>query len=204
MYVNQESSTMQRGGGLQVGTKIMVDFPAFITRDSETKHILVGDESFALVPNGIIAETYSRLLESSGYDEVGKIMYESARKVAYEGQKHLIQAFNITLKTRQDFVAKLSELLFYISTFGYGIGEGEEQEEEFVFRIRHSFVAEYLKGKALKKPVCLFLAGILAGGAQAYAELLEAPSSYSCVETKCIAIGDPYCEFHLAASKSAT
>jgi predicted hydrocarbon binding protein len=187
-----------------VGTKVMVDFPAFITRDSETKHILVGDESFALVPNGIIAETYSRLLESSGYDEVGKIMYESARKVAYEGQKHLIQAFNITLKTRQDFVAKLSELLFYISTFGYGIGEGEEQGEEFVFRIRHSFVAEYLKGMAWQKPVCLFLAGILAGGAQAYAELLEAPSSYSCVETKCIAIGDPYCEFHLAASKSAT
>ncbi len=31
--------------GLQVGTKVMVDFPPFITRDSETKHILVGDET---------------------------------------------------------------------------------------------------------------------------------------------------------------
>ena len=61
----------------QVGTKIMVDFPAFITRDSETKHILVGDDSFALVPNGILAETYSRLLQSAGYDKSEKIMVET-------------------------------------------------------------------------------------------------------------------------------
>ena len=60
-----------------MGTKIMVDFPAFITRDSETKHILVGDESFALVPNGIIAETYPRLLQSAGYDKSEKIMVET-------------------------------------------------------------------------------------------------------------------------------
>jgi len=181
-----------------VRKKVMVDFPAFITRDSETRHILVGDESFALVPNGIIAEIYSRLLQSSGYDEVSKAMYESARKVAYDGQKHLIQAFNITLKTRQDFVQVLSQLLSYISSFGYGIGDIEEQGEGLVFRIRHSFVGEYLKGKGFEKPVCHCLAGILAGGAQAYAELLAEPALYSCMETKCIAIGDPYCEFHLA------
>ena len=64
--------------------KVMVDFPAFITRDSETRHILVGDESFALVPNGIIAETYPRLLQSAGYDKSEKIMVETIGDRYYE------------------------------------------------------------------------------------------------------------------------
>jgi hypothetical protein len=62
----------------------MVDFPAFITRDSETKHISVGDGSFASIPNGIIAETYSRLLQSAGCDRSEKIMAETIGDPYYE------------------------------------------------------------------------------------------------------------------------
>jgi predicted hydrocarbon binding protein len=112
-----------------------------------------------------------------------------------QGNTYQRLAFNITLKTRQDFANELSELLFYISAFGYGIGQSVEQGGEFVFRITDPFAAEYLKDKGFKKPACHSLAGILAAaGAQAYGELLAAPWLYSCVETKCVAIGVPYCE----------
>jgi len=46
--------------------------------------------------------------------------------------------------------------------------------------------------------VCHFLAGFFAGMAEAYAELIEPSTQYSCVETKCIAAGDLRCEFKLS------
>jgi hypothetical protein len=47
--------------GLQVGTKVTVDSPALITRDSETKHILVGDET------GFCQQAYAELLAAPSF-----------------------------------------------------------------------------------------------------------------------------------------
>lgn len=47
-----------------------------------------------------------------------------------------------------------------------------------------------------------FLRGSSAGTAEACAELVKPSRSYSCVETKCVAIGDPRCEFKLIAQES--
>lgn len=180
-----------------MGEKVMVDFPGFITRDSETRHILVGDDSQVLISNTIIAELHRQLFTSLGYEETARIIYESVKKGTYEVQKNLIKAYRVTLKGEEDFSNRIAKLPLYIQSYGHGRGKTIERGKEFLFAVRDSSVAQYLKDSELGRPVCHFLAGFFAGMAQAYAELIQPSSSYSCVETKCIALGDPQCEFRL-------
>ncbi|MFC2003190.1 V4R domain-containing protein [Chloroflexota bacterium] len=185
-----------------MGEKGMVDFPGFITRDSETRHLLVGDDSHVLLSNTIIAELHRQLFASLGFEETARIIYESAKKGTYEVQKNLIEAYGVTLKDEEDFRNRISMSPRYIQTYGHGRGKTLKRRREFVFEVRDSAVAQYLKDSQLGRPVCHFLAGFFAGMAEAYAELIKPSSSYSCVETKCIAIGDPYCEFRLSSQQS--
>jgi len=184
-----------------MGEKVMVDFPGFITRDSETRHLLVGDDSHVLLSNSIIAEIYRRLFASLGYDETGRIIYESAKKGTYQVQKKLIQSYRVTLKNEEDFSHRISRLPLYIQTYGHGKGKTTKRGKEFIFEVRDSSVANSLKDIGMDKPVCFFLAGFFAGMAEAYSELVK-PASYSCIETKCAAKGDSYCEFRLSAGES--
>lgn len=181
-----------------MGEKVMVDFPAFITRDSETRYLLVGDDSHVLLSNTIIAEIYRRLFTVLGYEETARIIYQSAKKGTYQVQKNLLAAYHVTLKGEEDFTNRISRMPLYIQTYGHGRGKTIQRGEEFIFTVRNSSVAESLKNSGLGRPVCHFLAGFFAGMAEAYAELLETPHSCSCVETRCVASGDPHCEFKLS------
>ena len=180
-----------------MGEKVMIDFPGFITRDSETRHLLVGDDSHVLLSNTIIAELYRQLFTSLGFEETARIIYESTKKGTYQVQKNLIKAYRVTLKGEEDFINRISRLPLYVQTYGHGKGSTVERGKECIFRVKNSVIAEYLKESEWGRPVCHFLAGFFAGMAEAYAELIKPTSSYSCVETKCIASGDPYCEFRL-------
>jgi len=183
-----------------MGEKVMVDFPGFVTRDSETRHLLVGDYSHVLLGNSIIAEIYQRLFTSLGYEETGSIIYESAKKGTYQVQKKLIESYRVTFENEEAFNHRISRLPLYIQTYGHGRGKTTARGKEFIFQVRNSSVAESLKDVGLKGPACFFLAGFFAGMAEAYGELVK-PASYSCVETKCVAKGDPYCEFKLSAQE---
>ena len=170
----------------------MVDFPGFVTRDSETRYLLVGDDGHVLLSNSIIAEIYHRLFSALGYEKTPKIIYESAKKGTYQVQKNLIAAYRVTLKDEEDLSNRISRLPLYIQTCGHGRGKTVQRGEEFIFMVRHSSVAESFKNSGLERPVCHFLAGFFAGMAEAYAELVKPSISYSCVETKCVATGDPH------------
>lgn len=185
-----------------MGEKVMTDFPGFITRDSETRYLLVGDDSHVLLSNTIIAEIYRRLFTALGYEATARIIYESAKKGTYEVQRNLLAAYRVTLKGEEDLANRISRLPLYIQTYGHGRGKTVQRGGEFIFTVSSSSVAQSLKDDGLKKPVCYFLAGFFAGMAEAYAELLKPSLSYSCVETKCIAVGDPYCEFRLSAQEA--
>ena len=180
----------------------MTDFPGFITRDSETRYLLVGDDSHVLLSNTIIAEIYRRLFAALGYEATTSLIYESAKKGTYEVQKNLIAAYRVTLKGEDDLANRISRLPLYIQTYGHGRGKTVQRGEEFIFMVNGSSVAESLKGSGLERPVCSFLAGFFAGVAEAYAELLKPSRTYSCVETKCVVVGDPHCEFRLSAKEA--
>ena len=180
-----------------MGEKVMVDFPAFITRDKGTRHLLVGDDSHVLLSNTIIAELHNQLFNSLGFDEAARIIYESTKKGTYQVQKNLIKAFRVTLKGKDDLANRISRLPLYIQAYGHGKGRLIEGGKEFTFEVKDSSIAQYLKERQLGRPVCHFLCGFFAGMADAYAELIEPPIRYSCIETKCTAVGDPICEFKL-------
>jgi len=182
--------------------KVMVDFPAFITRDGEARHLLVGDDSHVLLSNTILAEMYRRLFAALGYEETARIVYESAKRGTYQVQKNLLAAYRVTLKGEEDLENRISRLSLYIQTYGHGRGKTVQRGKEPVFMVKYSSVAESLKNSGLERPVCHFLAGFFAGMAEAYAELLKPSLTYSCVETKCVAIGDSYCEFKLSAQQA--
>ena len=179
--------------------KVMVDLPGFITRDSQTKHILVHDDSHLPISNTTIAEMFLRLFLTLGYEETGKIIYESAKVGAFRVQKKLIEAYKLTFRSPEDFVNRILKLPFYIQTYGLGTGNGVQREGEFLLIVRSSSIGELLKSSGIQRPVCFFLAGFSAGIAQAYAELLDSAIIYECVETRCIAIGNKHCEFRLYA-----
>ena len=181
-----------------MGEKVMVDFPGFITRDKETRHLLVGDDSQVLISNTIIAELHRQLFASLGFDEAARIIYESTKKGTHEVQKNLTKAYRVTLRGQDDLNNRIARLPLYIQTYGHGKGKTVERGREFTFEVKDSSVALQLKGSELGRPVCYFLCGFFAGMSEAYAELIEPPVHYSCVETKCIAVGDPYCEFKLS------
>ncbi len=65
---------------------------------------------------------------------------------------------------------------------------------EYTIRVYNSPYAKLPDGKTIKlgRPACHLLAGIFAGGATRVLGRL-----YTAEETKCIAKGDKYCEFHL-------
>ncbi len=184
-----------------MGEKAMVDFPGFVTRDSETRHLLVGDDSHVLLSNIIIAELYRHLFTSLGHEETARVIYESAKKGTYQVQRHLIRTYGVTLKSQEELRKRISRLSLYVETYGHGRGKTLQEGPEFIFRVRHSSVAERLKDDGWQRPVCHFLAGFFAGMAEAYAELLKPSPFYSCIETKCIAMGDPYCEFKLSSQE---
>lgn len=174
----------------------MVDLPGFITRDSGTRYLLVGDNSHVIFGNSIIAEIYHRLFNALGYKETARIIYESAKKGSYQVQKSLLADYQVTIKSEEEFVNRISKFPLYIQTYGHGRGKTVQAGEEFIFVLKHSSVADSLRDSRVEGPVCHFLAGFFAGMAEACAELFNR-SSYSCVETKCVAIGDPHCEFRL-------
>ena len=60
----------------------------------------------------------------------------------------------------------------------------------FTFRMWHNIECEGLK---TKKPNSQFVRGHLCGGA---ATVLKVPMK--CIETKCVAVGDPYCQFEVS------
>jgi len=178
--------------------KVMLDFPGFITRDSQTRHILCGDESVVLAANTIIAEQYRQLFDSLGYEKTADVIYNSVEKGAYEVQRSLLKTYRVHLKDEADLDRHIARLPGYIQTYGYGRGKTVKEGPEFVFQVFDSFLADSLRDCGLPKGVCFMLAGFFAGMARAYAELLDKSYSFTCTETKCRALGDPYCEFKLS------
>ena len=86
---------------------------------------------------------------------------------------------------------------FIIKHLTMGIARAEvvevnREKGSFRSRVYNSPYAKLPDGTIIKrnKPACYLLAGISAGGAT---RLLKKP--YKIVEVKCIAMGDPYCEF---------
>ncbi|RLG49955.1 MAG: hypothetical protein DRO00_09390 [Thermoproteota archaeon] len=120
-------------------------------------------------------------------EQAPAILYDSGIRAGSEAAKILIREWG---SKDMDFLKQWSE--FY-SSKGIGwfkvkeINVDSDRQRGYI-RIEQSFIVEEYGPS--DRPVCDFMAGYIAG------VLSEAfGASFSCEETKCIAKGDPYCEF---------
>ena len=78
---------------------------------------------------------------------------------------------------------------------GATIAEKIDLEGESILIMDNSCIATAYKKKQ-KKPVCSYIAGLIAGGAEGITG-----HEFECVETHCIAKGDKHCRFVLKRDK---
>ncbi len=91
---------------------------------------------------------------------------------------------------KRKFILKLADIGI---KRGYGILEFKSidmKNKRFVVRVHNSMNAIGVKNS--KKPVCYMTAGTMAGAAD-----VVFGRTMRCDEVKCMAMGDPYCEFHV-------
>jgi len=139
--------------------------------------------------------------------EFEKVIGEKWKRIVYERGKAdaLDTVFGYISLVRSIPIQKIMSIFdrsvgfkFYVDEYNrLGIGRVEVRESIpskpfFVFRLYFNPIGfTYLEHEKVREPVCHQFAGILAGGANNVYPGIEA------TETKCIARGDPYCEFIL-------
>lgn len=124
------------------------------------------------------------------------IFKEATRDVFTELFSRLFDRYkNIKLSGSGIFKKVLDELQYY----GYGIPElvfFDEKIQAAKIRIHHCFnTAGYHKKN--EKPICYIMEGILTSLFEVYFQ-----GRVNCKETKCAAMGHPYCEFRIYSLKS--
>jgi predicted hydrocarbon binding protein len=91
---------------------------------------------------------------------------------------------------KRKFLSRLAEI---VSEFGYGVLEYTEIDmkgKRVVARLYNSANAAGVRKS--ERPVCYTLTGLFSGSAD-----VVFGRTMRCVEVKCVAMGDPYCEFHV-------
>ena len=169
-----------------------------VNLDEEKGELFTFNPVVAL-PRGQIA-WLQRKYESAVGPVADNIMYEGARKFAYEGVMASAEEFITSILgaiLSKDGFSK--ELLKQFAEWGQGRGEFVELNMftgHGKIRIYNSFNAEGYKDS--DKPVCHFIRGMFAGTASIIGKI-----DMHCIETKCIAMGDEFCEFEFMPQKDA-
>ena len=129
---------------------------------------------------------------------VGTIIYRAVKKQTAESVNAILETTGFEIKEGQKFDDKTIESLLKLGVtdlmgqFGWGTMEITEfdTEEGFIrLCVKDSVVADSYDEEQ-EKPVCFFIAGMIAGGAG-----VVLGHDIECREVKCKACGDDHCEF---------
>ena len=159
---------------------------------SEQRHVLVDPNAFRAM-----RESISEIMKKESADSV---IYMTGKKHTQEFVKEILAK-----KTLAGLISKfgwgrekiIEKVLEIFSQYGYGLAEVEKLdfEKETVVTVKNSCIAKTYK-KRQKDTVCSYLAGLIAGGAEAITK-----TNYDCFETHCIAKGDSLCRFVVEKQK---
>ena len=120
------------------------------------------------------------------------ILESGATVILMEAGKHAGEEFAKTLLSKG---MKKEELPAALETFFTQSGWGKIHtdvdfaKQKVVIRIKNSATARQTKAK---EPVCHFIRGYIAGTLHAIFHI-----NTDCIETQCLAKGDPFCEFQV-------
>jgi predicted hydrocarbon binding protein len=142
--------------------------------------------------------------------ELEKVLGEKWKKIAYECGKldgivcnsNYLALFQDDPKIKKLYSNKFEAFKFCVAEFnkmGKGkleIIEADTVKIRFLLRFHFNGIAlAYLEHEKTTEPICCHFAGVFAGATDIIYPGAEA------VETKCMAKGDPYCEFVIEIAK---
>jgi predicted hydrocarbon binding protein len=140
----------------------------------------------------ILANLQKDLIETIGFEKTYFQLYETNKNGSYTYNKSFIKKHNF-----KDHRKILNWQVNIITLGGWGDFEVvylDLKENKLKLRFSDSPLPK-LYGKA-KYPVCIFATGFIAGGAAAnFGTKVEG------IETKCVSMGDPYCEMTFGSPK---
>ncbi len=167
--------------------------------DSEEGTVWEGPNRAAIFNSSCIAMIQQEMEKITG--PAAYTIIKNGNKVATNiFVKQLIPTFLginklITSFMKKKLVEELLKVPNYQGTIHLVIEEADYKKPYFKFRGYNSFLAENYKNKT-NRPVCDFISGMIEGAA----EIIYPGKHIICVENKCIATGDNYCEFEVKSS----
>jgi len=132
---------------------------------------------------------FERIIGPATRGVIYDIYKKAALRVVTNVEKILIKTLSVFSK--RFFADELAKTQIAPRGFGVGWVEGWDEKRPFVvMRVKNCFNAMGYKNS--RKPVCYAMSGIFAGaGTMVFGRDME------CIETKCIAMGDEFCEFEV-------
>jgi len=155
--------------------------------DSDQGALKVKDIRFLLIPGEVFPQLYMGMEDLLGR-AAGPLLYNAGKSVGGKYME-LIPVLGIDVSTERGIVQALEQ---FSTLSGMGRTEVTEislAEKRIVIRIYGLITALGIKSK---RPVCHLVRGV-------FAKSLETVTGERavCEETKCVAVGDEYCEFVL-------
>jgi predicted hydrocarbon binding protein len=159
--------------------------------DDAKGEIFLENNSNVMLSRGQVA-WLQREFEKVAGPATSVIMYKAARLYSQLAVSNIKKVMiKILGMISEEIVAK--EMLKQLSIWGYGHGEFLELDFSIPYakiKVTNSFNA--IGYEKVDKPVCHFLRGIIAG-----ASSIVTGREMHCLEIKCVAKGDEYCEFEV-------
>lgn len=163
--------------------------------DEEKGEIFLGNNHILMLSRGQVA-WMQREFEKVAGPSTSAIMYKAARIYSQRAVSNIKKVLiKILGKISQEKAAQ--EMMKECERWGYGHAELLELDTSQPYaraKVTNSFNAMGYENS--EKPVCHFLRGIFAGASSVVFE-----QEMHCSETKCIAKGDPHCEFEVITSE---
>lgn len=162
-----------------------------LSYDKEKGEVFLDDNSVLILSRGNLAHLQKDFERVIG-PVATSIVYNSGREYAQNVQSNIKRSIiKLIAKISKEMIAR--KMLDVFSSWGYGKAEFLELDAKRPYaKLKVTNSANALGYENSKKPVCHFIRGIFAGAGTIIME-----KEMHCLETKCVAKGDPYCEFEV-------
>ncbi len=162
-----------------------------LSHDEQKGEVFLDENSVIILSRGNLAHLQKDFERVMG-PVATSIVYNSGRDYAQNVQSNIKQSIiKLIAKISKDMIAK--KMLDVFSSWGYGKAEFLELDPEKSYaKLKVTNSANALSYENSTKPVCHFIRGILAGAGTIIME-----KEMHCLESKCVAKGDEYCEFEI-------
>ena len=141
-----------------------------------------------ILPTSLLVTIQKGLIKEIGFKKAYSLIYEQAKAGSYQYNMEFIKSQKYT-----DQRVVIQRQIEIVTSAGWGklqIIKNDFANKQIEIKYDNStFAREYKKASY---PVCLMPAGFTAGGVSA-----NVKSDLDALETKCLALGDPYCKIEI-------